>query len=147
MRAEDPIQFGIERIATIFRDEVAPAILVIEPEPEELAEIIGEVRSDAVTLQAGIEESIGLVPAYSSVFPAVELPLTEEGQTCRLAGPRLETLDFGRDFGRLRPFPVTPPRENQFAAQQKRFPFSLAQRLPAIQEIEPVKVSLPNVVS
>ena len=83
MRTEDPVQFGVKRIAMVFRGDFTPTPLEVETQTEELAEVIGKVRRRALSLQSRILDHCRVVETHASVFAPVELPLRENAHSLR----------------------------------------------------------------
>src|SRR5262247_3430985 len=79
MGPEHPVKLRVDRVAAVLGGEGAPAVLEVEPEPEELTKVIGRIGSCTAAPQRGIEERPGVVPTNSCVGAAVELRLPEHG--------------------------------------------------------------------
>ena len=83
MRTENPVQLGKERIAMVFTGDVAPAAFEIKPKPEEFAEVIRKVRSDAFALQCRVRNRGRIVEPHARILSPVKLPLGEDARSFR----------------------------------------------------------------
>ena len=148
MRAKDPVQLKESRVTIIFGKEIAPAVLVTQAGAQELAEIVGNIGSQAPPHQTGVEEGRGLVPAQSRIGPLIELPLAEEGIPKGLAIPGLEVPERNRslDVRRLRRLRIGTPRKHQLAAEKEGFVFSKTKWFPTVHKINSMKICGTNTV-
>src|SRR5262245_3502241 len=125
MRSKYKVQFEKYGIATVFFHQVAPAVLIVHAEPQEFAEVVRNVRRDALPHEIGRREHIGGIVTEAGIDAAIELPLREEVVSFRSSTVRFFDRCFGGSFR----------HKHVFAAQQERSPLAVAQWLPAIQEI------------
>src|SRR5439155_1269274 len=134
-------------IAFVFGEQIAPTVFVVDAETEEFAEVVRNIGCETAPFQAGIEQSIRLIPADPCVFSAVKLPLVKNGIASRLTCPRLQPFDGAGHFNRFGGFWVGAPSKHQLAAEDVRLPFSQAQGLPTIHEIHTMKIGRCYLVS
>jgi hypothetical protein len=63
MTAEHPIGLEEHVVSPILLRAIAPQVLVVQPEAQELAEGLGDVRRDPAPLHAAVIEGLGPVAA------------------------------------------------------------------------------------